>query len=166
MTAKEWLSRGRGIDREINSTLEMKRKARESLTKTTQSFDQDIVSGTHDPHKYDLLVELTDKADRLTDELFKVRNEIFDVITELPNRNQRIVLQSYYLSMFTWEQTAAIVHYSTKHTRRIHRDALKEMTVLLIEKGLINCGESEPCGRKEEDHMVGEPGSCDSPSGG
>lgn len=135
MTAKKWLNRARRIDREINNLLLMKQSTRNDLTRITQKFDRDTVSSTHDPHKYDRLVELEDKIDRNVDELVRVKEEIFDTINQLPDRNQRIILVSYYLAMNTWEQTAVIVHYSYKQTLRIHGYALKEIDKLINKEG-------------------------------
>ena len=49
MTAKKWMSRARRIDREINNLLQLKQNTRDNLTKITQAFDHDTVSGSPDP---------------------------------------------------------------------------------------------------------------------
>ena len=135
MTAKKWLSRARRIDREINELLGMLQATRERLTKITQEFNRDTVSGSHDPHKYDKLLELEEKVDSRVDELIGVKAEILDMINQLPDRNQRICLCSYYLAMNTWEQTAVLLHYSYKQTLRIHGYALKEIDKLINREG-------------------------------
>ena len=127
MTAKQFLNRARRIDREITQSLDLYQHTRDRLTSVTQSLEGVNVSGTKDPHKFDSLVELKDTIDHKVDELVRVKAEIFRAVTALPDRNQRLVLISYYLDMNTWEQTAVNMGYTYQHIVRIRKRAYIEL---------------------------------------
>lgn len=128
------MNRARRIDREISQLLELKQHTRDRLTNITQTLTADIVSGTHDPHKFDKLAELESDINTKIDELVEVKREIFHLIQQLPTRSHRLVLMSYYLDMRTWEQTAVNMNYSWRQTMRIHGQALIEVEKILQQK--------------------------------
>lgn len=134
MTAKQFLNRARRIDREISQLLELQQHTRDRLTNITQTLTADIVSGSHDPHKFDKLAELESDINTKIDELVEVKREIFHLIQQLPTRSHRLVLMSYYLDMRTWEQTAVNMNYSWRQTMRIHGQALIEVEKILQQK--------------------------------
>ena len=134
MTAKQFLNRARRIDREISQLLELQQHTRDRLTNITQTLTADIVSGSHDPHRFDKLAELESDINTKIDELVEVKREIFHLIQQLPTRSHRLVLMSYYLDMRTWEQTAVNMNYSWRQTMRIHGQALIEVEEILQQK--------------------------------
>ena len=134
MTAKQFLNRARRIDREISQLLELQQHTRDRLTNITQTLTADIVSGSHDPHRFDKLAELESDINTKIDELVEVKREIFHLIQQLPTRSHRLVLMSYYLDMRTWEQTAVNMNYSWRQTMRIHGQALIEVEKILQQK--------------------------------
>lgn len=129
--ARQWLSRARKIDKEINQDLELIQHTREKLTNVTQALDAVTVTGTKDPHKYDRLVELEDSVNAKVDELVATKAEIFNVLSGLPNRNQRLALTAYYLDMKTWEQIAVDMFYSYDNVMRIRKLGLIEVEMML-----------------------------------
>lgn len=136
MTAKQFLNRARRIDREISQLLELQQHTRDRLTNITQTLTADIVSGSHDPHKFDKLAELESDINTKIDELVEVKREIFHLIQQLPTRSHRLVLMSYYLDMKTWEQTAVNMNYSWRQTMRIHGQALIEVEKILQQQNM------------------------------
>ena len=127
MTAKQWLGRARNIDHEIDNLIREKQRAKDRLTKITQSYESDGAQMTKDPHKFDRLAELENEIDQQVDELIETKREIMAVIKQLPDRRQRLVLMSYYIDGKTWEQTAVDLHYSYMHVMRLHGYALKDV---------------------------------------
>ena len=125
------MNRARRIDREISQLLELQQHTRDRLTNITQTLTADIVSGSHDPHRFDKLAELEGDINTKIDELVEVKREIFHLIQQLPTRSHRLVLMSYYLDMRTWEQTAVNMNYSWRQTMRIHGQALIEVEKIL-----------------------------------
>lgn len=127
MNTKQWLSRGRGINREIDALLETKRQMYEQLISITSAPTGDVVSGTKDPHKFDKLVELGDRIDRRIDELAGIKTEILDAINKLDDWRYREVLRSRYIDMKQFEQIAVDMHYSWRQIMRVHGSALQAM---------------------------------------
>ena len=92
------------------------------------------MSGSHDPHKLDKLVELEGEIDNKVDDLVAVKTEIYRTLCKLPDRNQRLVLIAYYLDMTTWEQIAVNMNYSYQHIMWIRKKAIEEVDALIKDK--------------------------------
>ena len=134
MTAKQFLNRARRIDREISQLLELQQHTRDRLTNITQTLTADIVSGSHDPHRFDKLAELESEIDNKVDDLVAVKTEIYRTLCKLPDRNQRLVLIAYYLDMTTWEQIAVNMNYSYQHIMWIRKKAIEEVDAIIKDK--------------------------------
>lgn len=131
MNTKQWLSRARRIDTEINSMLISYEETKAALTKVSQTLTGDTVQSTKDPHKFDRLAELSELIDRKVDELITVKGETVAAIGCLRNGNQRAVLYRRYIGNETFEQIAVGMNYSYKQVCRIHGRALIEMEAIL-----------------------------------
>ena len=132
MTAKQFLSRGRWIEREIQSLMKTRDETKDRLTSITQNYDSDGAQSSKDPHKFDALVELEDKIDRKIGELYQVKNEIFDVIEQLQDSRERIALRVYYIDMKSWEQVAVDLNYTWRQTMRIRKTALERVEQIIM----------------------------------
>ena len=130
MTAKQFLSRGRWIEREITSLIRTRDETRDRLTHITQSYDGDGAQSTKDPHKFDALVELEYKLDERIDELCAVKTEILDAIGKLEDSRERLALQLYYIDMKSWEQVAVELHYSWRQTMYIRKQAINNIALI------------------------------------
>lgn len=131
MTAKQWLSRGMNIDREINTLLAVRDEVRARATAVTQAISGDPVQGTKDPHKFDRLVELDERIDRLVDRLVETRLDIISAISELDDGRQRELLFKRYIEGKRFEQIAVEMRYSIRQTWRMHGDALVKTEVVI-----------------------------------
>ena len=138
MTAKQYLSRARSLDWEIDTLLLSKQSAFDSVTRITQNYDSDGASSTKDPHKYDSLVELEERIDRKIDEYINAMEEILQTIQQVPDARQRNVLRLYYTvkdkktkKPLTWEQVAVRANYSYKQTKRHHARGLAAVDRIL-----------------------------------
>ena len=131
MTAKQFLSRGRWIEREITSLIRTRDETRDRLTHITQNYDGDGAQTTKDPHKFDALVELEYKLDERIDALCAVKTEILDTICKLEDSRERLALQLYYIDMKTWEEVCVEMNYSWKQIMRIRKRAIANVEVLL-----------------------------------
>lgn len=128
------MNRARRIDREISQLLELQQHTRDRLTNITQTLTADIVSGSHDPHRFDKLAELESEINNKIDDLVAVKTEIYRTLCKLPDRNQRLVLIAYYLDMTTWEQIAVNMNYSYQHIMWIRKKAIEEVDALIKDK--------------------------------
>lgn len=131
MTAKQFLSRGRWIEREISALMRTRDETRDRLTHITQSYDGDGAQSTKDPHKFDALVELEYKLDERIDALCAVKTEILDTICKLEDSRERLALQLYYIDMKTWEEVCVEMNYSWKQIMRIRKRAIANVEALL-----------------------------------
>lgn len=131
MTAKQWLGRARNIDHEIDNLIREKQRAKDRLTKITQSYESDGAQMTKDPHKFDRLAELENEIDQQVDELVETKREIIAVIQRLKNRPQRMALQDYYIAMMTWEETAVDLHYSFQGVMQLRKRAIAEVEKII-----------------------------------
>lgn len=131
MNARQWLNRARHIDREIDSLLTEKQRAKERLLQITQSYTRSEAQTSKDPHKMDKLVELENQIDKQVDLLYDTQKEIDAMITRLDKQKHREVLRDYYLSMMTWEKVAVKMNISFQHVMRLRKEAIQEIEVLL-----------------------------------
>ena len=131
MNAKQFLSRGRWIEREIMSLMKTRDETRDRLTHITQNYDSDGAQTTKDPHKFDSLVELEDKIDELIDRLYATKTEILGVIDRLEDRREFLALKVYYIDMKTWEEVCVELHYSWRQTMYIRKHAIKHVDEII-----------------------------------
>ena len=136
MTTKQWLSRGRNIDKDIDVLLKTKRDARDRVLRITQNYDGDGAQASRDPHKFDHLIELENMIDEKIDELNDIKNEITTVLMQIQNRSQRTVMISYYVRMLTFEQIAVELDISFRRVMYIRKAAIITITGILKEMGV------------------------------
>lgn len=131
MTAKEWLMRGRGIEREIKALEQSQREAYERLTRAVTSLDKISVKSTKDPHLFDAYAMLADKISQRTAELIGIRVEIMQTVERLPDERHRTLLIDRYIRGLSWEQVAVDIGYSWMQMHRLHAAALIEIGELI-----------------------------------
>ena len=131
MNAKQWLARGRWIEREICALMKTRDETRDRLTRITQNYDGDGAQSTKDPHKFDALLELEDRLDAMIDKLYQTKNEILDAIDKLEDSRERIALRAYYIDMKTWEEVAVELKYSWRQTMYIRKSALQHIDEII-----------------------------------
>lgn len=129
MNAKQWLSRGRWIEKEISALIRTRDETRDRLTHITQNYDGDGAQATKDPHKFDSLIELEYKLDERIDALCAVKAEILDAISKLEDSRERLALQLYYIDMKTWEEVCVELHYSWRQTMYIRKQAISHIAL-------------------------------------
>ena len=135
MTAKQWLARGRWIEREITALMKTRDEIRDRLTHITQSYDGDGAQSTKDPHKFDALLEMEDRLDEMIDKLYQTKNEILAAIDKLEDSRERIALTLYYVQvtdekkrrMIRWEDIAAEQNYTWRQMMRIKTNAIQNI---------------------------------------
>lgn len=134
MTTKEWFSRGRRIDRRIDSLQRQKREEWERITSVTARLDGFPVDGTKDPHKFDRYSELDDMIGAEIRDLLDIKCEIKAVIQSIKDYRYRDVLDKRYVSGRSWEQIAVEMNYSYMQVCRLHGEALKAAEPIVKER--------------------------------
>lgn len=124
MTAKEWLSRARSIEGELDALTEAREIMEARLTKGVQTLTGDTVQSSKDPHAFDKLGELTWQIMEQTRELDRVKAEIEAVIRKVENGKYRELLVRRYLNGKTFEEVAVKMHYTWRQVHRLHGRAL------------------------------------------
>ena len=138
MTAKQYMSRARYIDGEIEDKRLQRKTIYDSLTRITQNYESDGAQSTKDPHKFDKLADIDAMIDKNVNDLLDVLIEITETISKVQDERQRRVLTLYYTvkdektkKPLSWEQVAVELHYSWKQTRRIHAKALQAVEEII-----------------------------------
>lgn len=125
MNAKQWLSRARFIDRELQALRDARRKTFDSLTNITQNYNSDGAQTTPNPHKLDRLIELNDMIDRKETELIAARLEIMTAIMKVPSGNQRAVLMAYFINGKTLENIGVENGYSARNAQNVRNRGVR-----------------------------------------
>lgn len=71
-------------------------------------------------------VRLAERAERLVDaklEAIRIRQEVFDVVSKVPDAPGRILMLKY-IYLQDWPDVADSVGYSLRHVFRLHREAV------------------------------------------
>lgn len=130
MTAKEYLSRARGIEDEIRQLERMRRAAYERATGCTAPINPAPAHGAGSDSAasyahYDGLLR------RKIEELHAVKAEIESTIERVPDERYRRLLRGRYLEQHTWERLAVDMNYSYMQVCRLHGRALSEVERML-----------------------------------
>ena len=77
------------------------------------------------------LAEYSERLDDKLYELYKIQNEIFEVVRELDDSRHRVLLMERYINCQTWEAVASRMDYSLRQVMRLHDDVLKAAQVVI-----------------------------------
>ncbi len=133
MTPKEYLSRYRWLDAEINAKLEQ----REELRRKAQTVGGDPGSGVRSSQPYDRVGEITARIVDLEreinddiDRLISLQEEIREAINAVPEQRLRTLLEFRYINCLTLEKTAERMNYSYPQICRLHGRALSKIKMI------------------------------------
>ena len=86
-------------------------------------------SGSPIERPMDKVDELERKITQAIDELADIRMEIEAVLGQLEDDTLRKLMEYRYIDGLTWEQVAEKMHYSWRHTCRLHGEALAKINM-------------------------------------
>lgn len=86
-----------------------------------------VLNGTE--NAFMKLVDMEQKYSDRKAELFKISDEISKAIAELHDDDLETVLINRYLLFHTIEQTAELMHYSTRTVKRKQKKAIQKLTL-------------------------------------
>lgn len=127
-----YLSRYRRLNQRIDRLLEEQSRWREMALKVTPTLSQTPgggESGSPIERPMDKVLEIDEEINREIDELVKIREEIEAVLGQLEDRNLRDLMKYRYIDGLIWEQVAEKMHYSWRHTCRLHGEALAKINM-------------------------------------
>lgn len=135
--ARRWLNRAWMLDFEIRALTDLKAEEHDRVTSMTATTSDVRVSGTHNVHKLDRLVELEDKIDEYVARQLAVKQEILSLIERIDERRFRTLLINRYVRFMKWEEIAVAMNYGYRHIHKMHRIALR-LAADEIEKMALN----------------------------
>lgn len=127
-----YLSRYRRLNERIDRLLEEQSRWREMALKITPTLSQTPgggESGSPIERPMDKVDELERKITQAIDELADIRMEIEAVLGQLEDDTLRKLMEYRYIDGLTWEQVAEKMHYSWRHTCRLHGEALAKINM-------------------------------------
>lgn len=139
MTAKEYLSQGRWLNQKIlnrNDEIRQLRELAETIKAT--NYEQSIVqtSGKPDAVFASIVEKIADSESELSDEVeryLKFREKIGREIRQLPEDEEKILLEKRYISFKPWTVIADEMGYVRRHITRKHAEALQSFEKIYTE---------------------------------
>ena len=128
MSIKDWLKRGRYLNKEIDALVEAKAGLYARLTSTTAPLtDVCVSSGGKSTGDSGLInyLHFEQEINEQIDRLIVIKLEIEQAISKVPDSFLRVLLTEYYVNFKTWEQIAANMHFTYRHILRMHKKALE-----------------------------------------
>ena len=139
--AKHFLSQAYWMDVRINGKFRQVQSLRAIATRMTGSYEGDVVSHTRNVNSMEdaiLKVMMLEKElDAEVDKLVDTRRVIKEVISEVPDEEQRVLLELRYQSSCSWKEIETMVRVGHSQMFERHKHALETVYDILVEKGLV-----------------------------
>lgn len=131
VTAKEYLSQGRWLNQKILNRNDEIRQLRElAVAIKATNYEQSVVQTSWKPDAVFASIvekvassesELLDEVERYLEFRKKIRREI----QQLPEEEEKILLEKRYISLKSWSVIAEEMEYTERHILRVHAQALR-----------------------------------------
>lgn len=135
MTAKEWLNRGRALNKTIEGLEKAKARAYDIAVGTAAELTEKVQE-SHGNSVEDRLVTYADYCRRIDEhkmELLKILKEIMEAIMKVEDPTLRNLLIYRYLNFETWESIAVMMNYSYVHVvHNLHPKAIEKIKELIV----------------------------------
>lgn len=131
VTAKEYLSQGRWLNQRIlNRNNEIRQLRELACTIKATNYEQSVVqtSGKSDASFTSIIDKIADKESELSDEVeryLEFREKIRREIQQLPQEEEKILLEKRYICLKSWTAIANEMGYTERHILRVHAEALR-----------------------------------------
>ncbi|MGI6168823.1 MAG: DUF1492 domain-containing protein [Christensenellales bacterium] len=141
-SVKEWLSRGLYVDTEIKVLIKAKEKQIYSVLGVVYPVGRVKVQGGEKERKTGQIldgIELEDKINAKIDELYDIKQEIYDVVELIENPLHRSMLIARYCQCLKWSDVADLIGRSEMGGSffELHDRALISAEAVLRKKKLI-----------------------------
>lgn len=134
MTAKDFLQQAFVAHKEIEVHLEQLTRLQAVATRTTTVIrNAPGGSNSFGSRVENAVIDIQDLMARLADEiarLIEVTKRVSAAIAQVPNANERAILEYRYLCFFSWSQIAAVMKMGVDNVWRLHRCALKKFQAI------------------------------------
>lgn len=134
MTVKQWLSRAREADGEVERLLAMRSNAWAAAVRVVSVLDGVGRRPKQDAHRFESLAALDEEVSRELERANAAKAEALRAIGALADPQQRKVLRAYYVDCRlpdgrrkTWEMVAVELSMSWRSLMRLHAAALRAL---------------------------------------
>ena len=129
MNAKQYLKQAYRLNEMINSNqAELDNLRSLSTSISSPDLSKDVVQTSKQTDKIGSIVaKIVDLDNEITIEIDKfvdLKAEIRGRISQIENKDERLVLQNRYLNFMTWERLAESLDFTTQWVHEIHKRAL------------------------------------------
>lgn len=135
MTAKEYLSQARNIDRRINDKVAHVSQLRDmAMNVSAVISDMPRSPSPNNQRMENIIARLTDTEEEINadiDRLVSLKLEIMNTIWQVADENAQMVLERRYHSFKSWEDIAADMSVSIRWVHKIHVKALDDIEKIL-----------------------------------
>lgn len=118
--AKQWLNRGWELNEKINKKLESQYNAYNLACNATSSMGGEKVQTSHKNSTEDILaryIDVSREVDKLTDELYEVKGEIWQAVNLLDNKLYKKILKLRFVYFKPWGYIAQKVNRKSNTIR-------------------------------------------------
>ena len=132
MSPKEYLRDLRYMDARVNSKLDQAAQLRALAEKMTSVLNPNRGSGRTSRDSsavIDKLIDLEREINRMVDDLVDRKRDAERQIKQIPNSDERTVLDLRYLRRYSWDQIAEEMHCDRVTAWRYHGHALLRISV-------------------------------------
>src|SRR5699024_8143519 len=127
---KEYLSKVRYNDNEIDAKEEIKSQMRKRLTsvKATQNREIDVKGGGRKTNENRIMeyIKYSEQINELIDELINLKMTVVEQIEQIDDGLYRTILTERYINNKSWEDVSKAINYGERRTLQYHNDALRE----------------------------------------
>lgn len=136
MNKKEYLKQGLRLKKEISHNEDMLQALKSNLDGLQAiKLSEKVQGGTIKDdsamiERMDKIIELEKKIKLEKCQLTDLRNEILEKLRSIKNSDEKILMESRYYLLMSWEEIADKLCYSLSHTYTIHGRALKNFEII------------------------------------
>jgi|GEM_PF-738105 len=130
--AKQWLSRGRNMEKRLAALREKYQRAYENATNVTTHIH--TAGGGKSSSPNDRIAAFAVVSGMLEEQIAQlehIQTEILQVISQIEDNVLSAALTEYYINDRTWEEIAEYLGYAVRHMTRLHRRGLEKIIPLL-----------------------------------
>lgn len=130
MTAKEFLNKIRRQEKLLRAVERERDQIRADMLNLKGAKLTERVTGTKQSDLSDAYIRLETYEERVNDEwdrLIGLREQGKKLIATVENADQQTILYDRYINCMSWEEIAVGMHYSWRHTLRVHGAALQNL---------------------------------------
>ena len=137
MTAKEYLRQYKLMTARIRNRehdLAELREERESISINLDGMPHGTSLSAKTARLAAQLADAEEEIIELRSEAWSIRMEIVRTLNRIQTPEYNTLLYLRYIEGKTWEQIAVEMHYTFRHTTRLHGDALREVDAILAHR--------------------------------